>query len=153
MSTPRVVIDALVPDVCRLPGGLLLRPLSIAHTVLLQKIDSPFLAVDGDQPPAPAKGSRKGREAAAKAAPSVSSELAALAVVYLLTRTEPELDQLYFGFDRQGFDAAVWQFAKDQPPALLVGLQEKLTTVFERATSTLIGGGVEETPADQKKTT
>jgi hypothetical protein len=138
MNTPPVVTAAMLPDIHRLPGGLALRPLSIAHTLVLQKIDSPFIAVDSDGPN-----------------PSTSSlnELDALAVVYLLTRTEPELDALFFGFDRPAFAAAVWRFAKEQPPALLIGLDAKLTAIFQHATSTLIGADAED-PADaaQKKT-
>ena len=157
MSTPRVVTDAFVPDANRLPGGLVLHPLSIAHTLLLQKIRSPFMAVDDEPAPPPskraAKGARKRREIpAAKPAPS---ELDTLAVVYILTRTEDEIDALFYGFDRAAFDRDVWKFAKTQSPALLVGLQDKLAAVFARATSTLIGGGNDDTPApgDQKKMT
>ena len=138
MSIPRVVTDAMLPDIHRLPGGLALRPLSIAHTLLLQKIDSPFIAVEGDAANPPA---------------AQPNELDALAVVYLLTRTDPELDALFFGFDRPAFAAAVWRFAKEQPPALLIGLDAKLTAIFQHATSTLIGAGAEPAAAAQKKTT
>jgi hypothetical protein len=132
MSSPRVVTDAMLPDVHRLPGGLALRPLSIAHTLLLQKIDSPFIAIDGET------------GAPANAAPP--NELDALAVVYLLTRTDAEIDALFHGFERPAFAAAVWRFAKEQPPALLIGLDAKLTAIFQHATSTLIGGGEDEAP-------
>jgi hypothetical protein len=138
MSTPRVVTAAMLPDIHRLPGGLALRPLSIAHTLLLQKIDSPFIAVEGE---------------ATDPATSQPNELDALAVVYLLTRTDPELDALFFGFERPAFAAAVWRFAKEQPPALLIDLDAKLTAIFQHATSTLIGAGAEHAPAAQKKTT
>ena len=134
---PRVVTDAMLPDVHRLPGGLSLRPLSIAHTLLLQKIDSPFIAIDGES---------------AQPVATVPNELDALAVVYLLTRTAPEIDKLFFSFDRPAFAAAVWRFAKEQPPALLVGLDAKLTAIFQHATSTLIGAGASDTAATKKKT-
>ena len=137
MSTPRVVTDAMLPDLHRLPGGLALRPLSIAHTLLLQKIDSPFIAVEG--------------ESTDPATPQ-PNELDALAVVYLLTRTDPELDDLFFGFERPAFAAAVWRFAKEQPPALLIDLDAKLTAIFQHATSTLIGAGAGQAQAAQKKT-
>jgi hypothetical protein len=151
MNTPRVVTDAMLPDIHRLPGGLVLRPLSIAHTLLLQKIESPFVAGDD-------------AENEGDAAKAGAGELDALAVVYLLTRTGPEIDQLYFGFDRPAFAAAVWRFAKEQPPALLIDLDEKLTAIFRHATSTLIGAsaggddddddddGGGDPPAAQKKT-
>jgi hypothetical protein len=141
MSAPRVVIDALVPDVHRLPGGLALQPLSIAHTLLLQKIQSPFIDIGG--------------EAAAKASPA-PGELDALAVVYLLTRGDAEIDALFYGFDKPAFDAAVWQFAKAQSPALLIDLDVKLKAIFAQATSTLIGGRTDdgdEAAADPKKKT
>ena len=141
MGVPRVVTEALVSDAIRLPGGLVLHRLSIAHTLLLQKIESPFLGIDGD---APAKRSRSARAA------SAGGELDMLAVVYLLTRTDSEIDQLFFGFDRPAFDRAVWCFAKEQSPAMLVGLEANLTAIFAHATSTLIGGG--DAPDPQKKT-
>ena len=136
MTAPRVVTDAMLPDIHRLPGGLSLRPLSIAHTLLLQKIESPFIAVEGE---------------AAGAVPPLPNELDALAVVYLLTRTDPEIDALFFSFDRPAFAAAVWRFAKEQPPALLAGLDAKLTAIFAHATSTLVGAGADEADPVQKK--
>jgi hypothetical protein len=138
MTAPRVVTAAMLPDVHRLPGGLALRPLSIAHTLLLQKIDSPFIAVDGES---------------ADPTQPLPNELDALAVVYLLTRTDPEIDALFFGFDRPAFAAAVWRFAKEQPPALLVDLDAKLTAIFQHATSTLIGAAPADPEPAQKKTT
>jgi hypothetical protein len=145
MSIPRVVTDAMLPDVHRLPGGLALRPLSIAHTLLLQKIDSPFIAVDGES------------SVAGTTTTTPPNELDALAVVYLLTRTDPEIDALFYSFDRTAFAAAVWRFAKEQPPALLIDLDAKLTAIFQHATSTLIGGSAEDesagaAPTAQKKT-
>jgi hypothetical protein len=134
MQTPRVVTDALVPDTMRLPGGLTLQPLSIAHTLLLQKIESPFIAVDG------------ARDPSADAA-RMPGELDALAVVYLLTLDDAGLDALFFGFDRAAFNAEVWRFVKEQPPALLMGLEQKLAAVFARATSTLIGARADDDDA------
>ena len=145
MSTPRVVLNALVPDERKLPGGLILSPLSIAHVLLMEKIDSPFLKV-GERPAKPSRNHR------AKSAMVPMSELDGLAVVFVLTRSETEIDQLFYGFDRASFDRSVWSFAKSQSPALLVGLQPKLEALFAHATSTLIGGGAD-APADQKKMT
>ena len=107
------------PDVIRLAGGLLRKPMSVAHVLLLQRIDSPFLAPDdpsgSDKPPAKA------------------TDL--LAVLYILSRSDEELDQLFFEPDRAAFHRAVLKFAMRTPPVALENLDKTLLGIFRRAST------------------
>ena len=105
------------PDTVRLPGGLTLQPMSVAHVILLQRIDSPFLAANdpkrSDKPPVE------------------TNDL--LAVLYILSRSEAELDQVFHEPDRATFDRAVLKFAMNTSPVVLNGLDKTLLEIFRRA--------------------
>lgn len=125
--TPKVVVDALFPTPI-MAGDLVLRPLSLAEFILLEKLDSPLLeleSVDEEE---------------------ITIEQFAVAV-YLLTTPYDEVDALVCDRPRAEFDRAVRQFSRKLPPAELITIGLKVRTAIAAAFATVqqVSGGEKKT--------
>lgn len=135
MANPKVVVDAFLPDLPAPIAGIQLRPVSIAAFLVLEKIGSPL--------------------AGGSAAPATPPDpLDAVRGIYVLSRTDAELEAIFRGFSRPEFDRAVWEFATRIPAAATGALVVGMLQLLGIATSTIISAGADEaepTADDSKK--
>ena len=98
MSTPKLVVDAIFPDVQRIgslaitSGPLTLKPLTVGRHLLLEKLDSPF--------------TRSAEEKAEK--PEPPHPLDWVRAILVLTIPSEKLQSYYEGFDRAEFERETW---------------------------------------------
>lgn len=124
--TPSAVLTALFPDRIDV-GGLPLRPLSLGDFILLEKIDSPILELDGVEEPE-------------------IGPLDLAAAIYLLATPFAQVaEQLNGG--RHAFDQAVLAFASRVPAGEVLAAGAKVRAAIAAGFATALPGGEKKTPA------